>query len=190
MADVMFKRHVIAINIGHSFTYEFKKEGRFQRFFKARGAISFFPSHQPFCCRWKVERGVFGSVLFPALDPAFMSRVAEELELDADRIELVERRGTDPTLHHVAFALRAGVQSGDAFDRIYGEALSTALAVHLLRKYSAAVLGPKRQYGGVPREKLGRAFANIKFQLNIDLTFDGIDHVVYMDPYYFIKHFA
>jgi AraC family transcriptional regulator len=189
LADVMFKRHVIAINIGHSFTYEFKKEGRFQRFFKARGAISFFPSHQPFCCRWKVERGVFGSVLFLALDPAFMSRVAEELELDADRIELVERRGTDPTLHHVALALRAGVQSGDAFDRMYGEALSTALAVHLLRKYSAAVLEPKRQYGGLPREKLVRAVEYIQDQLDTDLTVSGIAQAVYMTPYYFTRLF-
>jgi AraC family transcriptional regulator len=189
LADVMFKRHVIAINIGHSFTYEFKKERRFQRFFKARGAISFFPSHQPFCCRWKVERGVFGSVLFLALDPAFMSRVAEELELDADRIELVERRGTDPTLHHVALALRAGVQSGDAFDRMYGEALSTALAVHLLRKYSAAVLEPKRQYGGLPREKLVRAVEYIRDQLDTDLTVSGIAQAVYMTPYYFTRLF-
>jgi hypothetical protein len=53
---------------------------------------------------------------------------------------------TDPTLRHIALALRAGVQSGDALDRMYGEALSTALAVHLLREYGAAVLGAKRQF--------------------------------------------
>jgi len=35
---------------------------------------------------------VFGNVLFLALDPAFTSRVAEGLQLDADRIELVEQR--------------------------------------------------------------------------------------------------
>jgi hypothetical protein len=57
LADVMFKRHVVVINIGHSTTWEFKKEGRFGRFLKARGAISYFPSHQPFSGRLKVERG-------------------------------------------------------------------------------------------------------------------------------------
>jgi hypothetical protein len=40
----------------------------------------------------------------------------------------------------------------NAGDRMYAEALSTALAVHLQREYGAAVLGPKRQYGGLPRE--------------------------------------
>jgi hypothetical protein len=28
LADVMYKRHVIIMNIGHSITWEFKKEGR------------------------------------------------------------------------------------------------------------------------------------------------------------------
>ena len=119
VADVMFKRHVISINIGHSTTGERKKEGRFQCDFRSRGAISFLPSDQPFSGWMKVERGVFANVLVLALDPAFMSRVGEGLELDSDRIELIEqRRGTDPTLHHIAMALRAGVQSGAALDRI------------------------------------------------------------------------
>jgi AraC family transcriptional regulator len=188
--DVMFKRHVIAINIGHSFTWEGKKKGRFHRVFKARGAISFFPSRQPFSGWLKVKRGVFADVLYLALNPVFVSRVAEGLEFDADRIELIEKRqGPDPTLHHIAMALRAGVQTGDALDRMYGEALSTALAVHLLREYSAAVLEPKRQYGRLPREKLVRAVEYIQNQLDTDLTVSGIAQAVYMTPYYFTRLF-
>src|SRR6266436_7611414 len=119
LADVTYKRHVVVINIGQSTTWEFKKERRFRRFFKGRGAISFFPSDQPFSGRLKVETGVFANVLFLALDPVFLSRVAEGLEFDADRIELIEqRRSTDPTLRHIALALRAGIQTGAARDRM------------------------------------------------------------------------
>jgi AraC family transcriptional regulator len=133
---------------------------------------------------------VFANVLFLALEPVFVSRVAEGLELDSDRIELVEqRRSTDPTLHHIALALRAGVQTGDARDRMYGEALSTALAVHLLREYGAAVLGPKRQYGGLPREKLVRAVEYIQDQLDTDLTVSGIAQAVGMSPDHFTRLF-
>jgi hypothetical protein len=64
LADVMFKRHVIVINIGHTVTNEFKKEGRFHRFFKASGAISFFPRHQPFSCRLKVRGACLGTFSF------------------------------------------------------------------------------------------------------------------------------
>jgi AraC family transcriptional regulator len=189
-ADVMYKRHVIAINIGHSISWEFKKARRFQRFFKAKGAISFFPSHQPFSGWLKVEREVFADVLYLALDHVFVSRVAVGLELDSDRIELIEqRRSTDPTLLHIAMALRAGVQTGAALDRMYGEGLSTALAAHLLRGYGAAVLEPKRQYGGLPRAKLVRALEYIQDQLDTDLTVSGIAQAVGMSPYHFTRLF-
>jgi AraC family transcriptional regulator len=190
LADVMFKRHVIAINIGHSLTNEFKIEGRFQRVFKARGANSFFPSHRPFFLRLKVERGVFANVLFLALDPVFVSRVAEGLELDADRIELIEKRGgIDPTLQYIAMALQAGVETGDALDRMYGEGLSTALAAHLLREYSAAAIRPKKRHGGLPRAKLVRAVEYIQDQLDADLTVSGIAQAVGMSPDHFAKLF-
>jgi len=190
LADLSYKRHVVVINLGRSSTWEFKKEGRFRRFFKPRGAISFFPSHQPFFGRLKVERGVLANVLFLALDPVFVRRVAEGLEFDADCIELIEqRRSSDPTLHHIAMALRAGVQTGAALDCIYGEALSTALAVHLLREYGATVPGPKKQYGGLPREKLVRVVEYIQDQLATDLTVSRIAQAVYISPYHFTKLF-
>src|SRR3981081_2967977 len=190
VADLTYKRHVVVINLGHSTTWEFKKEGRFRRFFKARGAISFFPSHQSFSGRLKVESDALANVLFLALDPVFVRRVAERLELDSDRIELVEqRRSTDPTLHHIAMALRAGVQSGDALDRMYGEALSTALAAHLLREYGTAVLGPKRQYGRLPRKKLARAVGYVQDQLDADLTVFGIAQAVGLSPDHFSRLF-
>jgi AraC family transcriptional regulator len=190
LADVMHKQHMIAINVGRCITWEFKKEGRLHHAFKARGAISYFPSHQPFSAWLKVEKGRFANFLFLTLDSVFVSRVAEEMEVDADRIELVEqRRGTDPTLHHIAMALRAGVQSGAALDRMYGEGLSTALAAHLLCEYGAAVLEPKRHSGGLPREKLVRAVEYIQDQLDTDLTVSGIAHAVYMSPYHFTRLF-
>ena len=190
LADIMFKRHVIAINIGHSFTNEFKKEGRFQCGLRPRGAICLFPSDQPFSGRLNVERGVSANVLFLALEHVFVNRTAVGLELDADRIELVEqRRSTDPTLHHIAMALRAGVRTGAACEPMYGEALSTALAVHLLREYGTSALGPKRHPGGLPREKLVRAVEYIQDQLDTDLTVSGIAQAVYLSPYHFTRLF-
>lgn len=190
LADVMFKQHVIVVTVGNAITCEFKKEGRFQRVFKARGAICFFPSYQPFFLRLKVERSMFANVLFLALEPALVNRTAAGLELDSDRIELVEQHGgTDATLHHIAMALKAGVQTGNAVDRMYGEALSTALTVHLLRKYGAAVPEPKKRYSGLPREKLVRAVEYIQDQLDTDLTVSGIAQAVYMSPYHFARLF-
>jgi AraC family transcriptional regulator len=58
-----------------------------------------------------------------------------------------------------------------------------------VRGYSAGVPGPKRQYGGLPREKLVRAVEYIKDQLNTDLTVSGIAQAVFMSPYHFTRLF-
>jgi AraC family transcriptional regulator len=84
---------------------------------------------------------------------------------------------------------REGIQTGDALDRMYGEALSTALAVHLLREYGATVPGPKKQYGGLPREKLVRAVEYIQDQLDTELTVSGIAQAVRLSPYHFTRLF-
>src|SRR5258707_15732070 len=55
LADVMFKRHVIVMNVGHTVTNEFKKVGRFFRFFKTKGTISFCASLLSFFCRLSVD---------------------------------------------------------------------------------------------------------------------------------------
>jgi AraC family transcriptional regulator len=189
LTDVMYKRHVIVINIGHSVT-EFEKDGRFQEVQRARGAVTFLPSHQPFSCRLKVKSGMLANFLYLALNPALLSSVADGLQLDADRIKLTERRGIiDPTVRHIALALRAGVQSDGALDRMYGEALSTALAVHLLREFGTAVLRPKRPYGGLPREKLVRAVEYIQDQLDTDLTVSEIAQAVGMSADHFTRLF-
>jgi hypothetical protein len=118
LADVMYKQHVFVINVGHPITCEFKKKGRFRRVLKARDTISFFPSRLPFFLRLKLERDVFGAFISLGLDPIFVSRIAQELGLDSDRIELVEqRRETDLALRHIALAWRDGLQTGDAGDR-------------------------------------------------------------------------
>jgi AraC family transcriptional regulator len=100
-----------------------------------------------------------------------------------------QRRDTDPTVRYIAMALRAGIKTGDALDRMYGEALSTAAAVHLLREYGAAVLTPKNYDGGLPREKLRHAVEYIQDQLDTDLTVAGISQAVGISQYHFTRLF-
>jgi AraC family transcriptional regulator len=189
LVDVMHKQHLLCITVGHPTTSELKQEGRFKRFFNAIGSVSFFPSRQPYSLRLHLENGAFANILCLMVDPVFMSRIAEGLELNSDRVELVgQRRDADPVLRYIAMALRAGVQTGDALDPMYGESLSTALAVHLLHEYSAAAPTPKRP-GELPRGKLVRAVQYIQDQLGTDLTVSGIAQTVGISPYYFTRLF-
>lgn len=188
--DVRFVQHVLAVNIGRPVTCEFKKDGRFRQRVYETGMMSLHPSHHPFFLRMKRYEDRFADALFVALDPVFVSQTAAALEVDPDRVELVEERnGTDPTLRHISMALRAGLQAGHASDQMYGESLSTALAVHLLRKYGGVAVDLQHAHGGLSREKLMRAIEYIQDQLGTDLTVSGIARAVHMSPYHFSRLF-
>ena len=186
--DVMYTQHVVSVNLGRPVTFEVKKDGRCRRL--ERGGISLFPSHHPFFSRRKKDEHGSAHVFLVALDPVFVSQNAMALELYPDRFELGEQRGrTDPTTRHIAMALRAGLQGGRANDSMYGEALSTALAVHLLREYCGTAVGPQHTGSRLTREKLMRAVEYIQDQLDANLTVSGIARTVHMSPYHFTRLF-
>ena len=187
--NVMYLQHVIAVNVGRPLTYEYKKDGRFRRVHK-RSQICLFPCHHPFFARIKNDKGGPVDTLFVALDPVFVGQTAAEMGVYPDRVELVEQRAaTDSTLRHIAMALRDGLQDGRAGDSMYGEALSTALAVHLLRKYSGVAANLQHARCGLSKEKLIRAIEYIQDQLETELTVSGIARTVYMSPYHFARLF-
>src|SRR5258707_15509455 len=74
MADLTYQRHLLVINIGHSTTWEFKKAGRFQSFFKQRDAISLVPAHQPFSGPGNVKDGGAANVPFFDHEQLFVNR--------------------------------------------------------------------------------------------------------------------
>src|SRR5258707_4705826 len=86
MADLTYQRHLLVINIGHSTTWEFKKAGRFQSFFKQRSAISLFPSHQPFSGRLNVESRVSADILLFVPVDGFLKCSSVWPEVDSGRI--------------------------------------------------------------------------------------------------------
>jgi hypothetical protein len=79
--DSMFLQHVLILNIGRPIGCEFKKDGRLQHISnKAVGAITLFPSYQPFFRRMKKQEIGSANLLYVALDPVFVSQTAEALK--------------------------------------------------------------------------------------------------------------
>jgi AraC family transcriptional regulator len=189
-ANIMYKQHLIVVNVGRTTNYEFKKNGRFQKVLKPTGTVSLFPSYQPVSLRVKMDTSRVADLIFLALDPGFVTRTAENLGLQSDRLELVaQRRPYDPTLLHLALALREGVRNQAATDPMYGEALSTALTLHLLREYTTAK--PKLEQSGrkLTRQMLLRSVEYIQDHLGEELTVSSIAEAVSTSPYYFTRLF-
>jgi AraC family transcriptional regulator len=124
------------------------------------------------------------------MEPALVSEVAADLGVRPDSVELVGQHGVnDPTLLHIAMALRDGLRAGRADDAMYGESLSLALAVHLLRRYAAVPAGLQRLRGGLSQEKLMLAVEYIQDQLESGLSVSGIARAVHMSPFHFARLF-
>lgn len=191
LSDAMFRRHALIITLSEQpIASEYKKQGRYRSFLKTRGSISIFPSHRPFSLRLDPGAQKFVTAILLALDPIFLNEVATEVNLNPDHLELVEqRRESDPAIFHVASALQNAIGTGDFLDPLYREALSRALAIHLLREYTSAK--PKINYreAGLPPDKLKRALGYIQDRLETELTVAGIAHAVAMSPYHFMRLF-
>lgn len=100
--DLMFKDHLIAVNVGGLVRCQFKKNGAFQQVLKTTGTISIFPSGQPFYLRMEMDKDQVADLILLALDPGFVNQAAENIGLPSERLELVEqRRLYDPTVLHL-----------------------------------------------------------------------------------------
>jgi AraC family transcriptional regulator len=72
------------------------------------------------------------------LSRELMRRAAEELELDPDRAVLEPRHQfRDPQIEHIAWALDADRRATHRNGTLYTESLGLALAIHVLRQYTA-----------------------------------------------------
>ena len=187
LVDVMFKQHVFVLSARDGCSWEFKRSGRLRRF---AGTVSFFPSYVSFSGRLSVEREMLAEVLFVGLDPVFVGSTADRLELKPNRIAGAEQfRKSDSMLHHIALALQTAIGDGDVGDEMYGESLSTVLAVHLLRAYGGAELSAEQRRPRLSRASLSRAVEYIQDQLDARLTVSDIAQTVQMSPYHFSRVF-
>ena len=150
-----FVHHVVGVNLGKPVSSEVKTRGRFRSILNKTGSISLFPSHHSYFARMNPGKNGSAHALYVVTEPPLLTEVAADLGLRPDSVELVGQHGViDPALLHIAMALRGGLRVGRAGDAMYGESLSLALAVHLLRRYAAVPAGLQRLRGGLSQEKL------------------------------------
>lgn len=118
-----------------------------KRFLYTRGDIDIMPSG--YGDSWREDAA--NTSLFVAVAPTLLQRTADELEIAPTRRSIELRHQVrDPQIEHIAWALDSERRSDYANGALYTESLATALAVHLLRRYTTAApsvparLVPKR----------------------------------------------
>ena len=152
----------------------------------SKGAVTVKVSGQP--AGWRIDEAA--DLLCVRFAPVFLGHVAEENDLDPGAVEL--RPGLDErdeAAKYVGLAMLAEMESGGASGRVYGDALATALATHLLRNHAASPQGVSERGGGLPRSDLRRVTDFVNDHLSEDLGLPEMAGVANLSQHHFSRQF-
>ncbi|MGK7935554.1 MAG: helix-turn-helix domain-containing protein [Xenococcaceae cyanobacterium] len=140
-------------------------------------------------CQWQKE-GLFIIVSF---EPVFLEQIEQEL-VNVDPLQItphVELR--DSFIKGMLLALKDELQqeltTGWIGDNLYVEKLKTALAFHLLRKYTSHQPIIRDYPNGLSRYKLKQALEYIHTNLNENIKIVDIAEMLNMSQFYFSRLF-
>ncbi|HEX9192376.1 MAG TPA: AraC family transcriptional regulator, partial [Burkholderiales bacterium] len=125
------------------------------------------------------------------LAPALIRNAAAVAgEIHPERVEILDNFGTrDPQIEQLGLSLLAEVECEGFGGRLYAESLSSALAVHLLRRYSTAGAALRPTATVLPSFKLRRATEYINENLGKGVALSEIAGALAMSPYHFARVF-
>lgn len=153
------------------------------------GSLTILPAGEP--TDWHLDRHGDVRHLHLHLEPPFLKRVAAEVGLNPQGVELVPSVGAcSPEAEQIGLALLLELRSGGVGGKILADSLATQLSVQLLRHHTASSALPSPP----SREALtGAAFKRvteyIEEHLAEDLPLRTIASVASMSPFHFTRLF-
>jgi AraC family transcriptional regulator len=179
--------HVIAVHLAGSVNVHRSRCGRTRSRTMRVGDVTITPVGPP--TRWR-QAGQSLVVLL-RLSPGYIRGVAgDECALDPDRFEIQGRFvARDPRIDDIARRLLAGLELEGADSHLYVDALTSELAIHLLREHTTACVATTWRMARLSPHKLRRAIEYIDDNLRRELTLAAIAEAVALSPGHFAHAF-
>jgi AraC family transcriptional regulator len=185
ISDMCATRHHLTLQLRMPKKVELKTNGKFTHQRLLPGNVCITPFQHPHGIRWHDRM----EVLSLTLEPKFVTQAAREF-VNPDRVELTMHRGQkDPLIREILFALKAELEAGCPSGRLYGEAMGTALAVHLLKQYSTLKSPVATYEDGLPQHRLDEVLDYIQTYLDRDIKLIELAELVDMSQYHFCRLF-
>lgn len=179
-------QHLVIFLLGQTIPLIQERGGQTRRGRLVPGEILVMPAGQP--SHW-ISGGAVNAVHL-LLAPDFIARTAEAVGMTPDQAEVVNSFGTlDPRLEQIGRLLLDEAQTAGLGGPLYAESLINALAVHVLRRYSASGEVPSRPVGGLPKSTLRRAVEYINDNLDRDLSLSEIAQAAEISPNFLAARF-
>ncbi|MBN8938864.1 MAG: helix-turn-helix transcriptional regulator [Rhizobiales bacterium] len=127
--------HRLGIHVGPSVNAACRCDGRVHRRVQSHGDIDVVPAG--LAGEWEDDADC--SILRFWISPALIRQAAREVGCDPDRVALAPQfQLRDQRIEHIAWALKAELETEISSDRLYAESLGMALAVRLVHGAVAA----------------------------------------------------
>jgi AraC family transcriptional regulator len=187
--QLCFDHYAIGVTLGQGFQLDWQIDGvargRVQRQMLFHGGITLIPVKHANWGAWNQPFQGFNL----SLKPELLTRNAAEL-LAVDQVEVLPQKPFyDPLILQIGLALKADLESHRPGGRLYAEAMATALAVHILRNYSAHSHQSVRHLGGLSPTQLKRVTDYINDHLDRDLSLEELAAIAQLSAYHFCRSF-
>lgn len=181
--------HWLILPLGRPTYLSQKSDDRLHESIFQRGDSLLVPAGQPSC--WRCAGGeTLQTELHIHLQPKLIAQIAETVETDAKRLNLVNRFGQqDLQLQHIAMLLLAELRSEGIMGQLYVESLSQALVIHLLRHYAEVSPIITTENRSLTHTQLQQAIDYIHTHLDRDLSLAELSSVINISPTYFASLF-
>jgi AraC family transcriptional regulator len=179
-ADCAVGFHLVAVNSGNAHDLQMSWNGAAWQSYRVppRG-VHLVPADAPHRARWHQPAEWITLLLAPSIVNAAAGGLGP--------VELRPAIAVDePVIAELLFALRDEARARNPGGRLYAEALASAIAAQLVRKY-AETRPPHR--GGLPASKLRIVVRYIHEHLEMDLALHGLADVAGMNVHGFVRSF-
>jgi len=178
--------HYICMNLGAPHRLRFECDGRSHAGIRGNGDIVVMPAAK--ASYW--HRDAAGDGLHLFVQPSFLASVAAGTGLAYGEPDLAAAFCVrDPQIEHIGIALQAEADQGCPNGSLYGESLATALAVHMLRRYSITPRATSEPAGGLTPARLRRAVDFIQSYLGQDISIAQVADAAGISPFHFARQF-
>src|SRR6185503_18896046 len=186
LPDILVTHHVVALQLtsGQPTYWKHDDEDWEERRFPP-GSVSIIPAGTRFAFR----AAQTGDFVLLQIDPEFLQQAAREL-IRGETVELTLQLGIEDSYRAECIrTLASEAEQQYLGGRAYGESVATAMATHLVRKYSRT--GPllKNRTGGLAPFQLRRVTDHIRKHLNETVSLEDMASAAGLSVFHFARMF-
>lgn len=179
--------HVICVNTGGTVTLDRTVDGRSQTVDALPvGNVGIYPAHLRRNFQWYQD----AEFIHLFLDPTVLAQASAELcSRQGVVLEPQLNAECDPLIHQLALALKTSLENGGMGGKLYVDAMTNALAMHLLSRYALCGAVTPDRPEKLPKQRLKDVLDYIHVHFDQDISLSALAGIACLSEFHFARLF-